>query len=335
MITKTVFISYSWDNIEHKEWVLNLANRLVKSGIDVHLDQYDLSAGKEMTYFMEKAMTCDKILVIMTPEYKTKADDRTGGVGYEYSLITNSLFKSTPDNENIIPILRSGNKEISSPSYLGTRIYFDMKDDSLFENNFFELLRAILEKPKIVKPKLGKTPDFDSDLPEIDESISKYKKKKEFLQNKERILFSEKGVKMFTDCVNQIKSDIQSKIFEYEEKLGMKLIQKPKNRYGIIVSTINYTGFFNIDGLATNSTLGAKIILNFFKGPVGLDPSIFYFGKQEVIYRSKYSFDLDENFKPIFKMDGNEEIILKTSQVSNKIIRDVILSEIEYRESQL
>ncbi|MGX2954498.1 toll/interleukin-1 receptor domain-containing protein [Shewanella sp. JL219SE-S6] len=36
------FISYSHDNENHKEWVLNLATRLVKNGVDVTLDQWDL-----------------------------------------------------------------------------------------------------------------------------------------------------------------------------------------------------------------------------------------------------------------------------------------------------
>ncbi len=88
MKNKTVFISYSWDSPEHSEWVLNFANDLVKGGVDVMLDQYDLSAGKELTHFMEKSVGADKIIMIMTPNYKLKADKREGGVGFEYSLIT-------------------------------------------------------------------------------------------------------------------------------------------------------------------------------------------------------------------------------------------------------
>ena len=64
------FISYSWDNDSHKDWVLNLANELMKNGVDVFLDQYDLSLGMEMTHFMEKAVTADRILAILTPNYK-------------------------------------------------------------------------------------------------------------------------------------------------------------------------------------------------------------------------------------------------------------------------
>jgi hypothetical protein len=34
-----VFISYSWENEAHKEWVMALATRLYTDGIDVTLDR--------------------------------------------------------------------------------------------------------------------------------------------------------------------------------------------------------------------------------------------------------------------------------------------------------
>ena len=110
---RKIFISYSWDNEPHKEWVLKLANDLEKHfEIDVIFDQYELSAGKDMTYFMEKGMTADKILVILTQNYKTKAEKREGGVGFEYSMITNEMFDDQL-TAKIIPILREGRKETS------------------------------------------------------------------------------------------------------------------------------------------------------------------------------------------------------------------------------
>ena len=40
-----VFVSYSHDSQDHKDWVLKLATRLVANGVDVILDQWDLSLG--------------------------------------------------------------------------------------------------------------------------------------------------------------------------------------------------------------------------------------------------------------------------------------------------
>ena len=49
-----VFISYSHDSAEHKKWVSELASNLVKKGIDVILDQWDLGFGDDVPKFMRK-----------------------------------------------------------------------------------------------------------------------------------------------------------------------------------------------------------------------------------------------------------------------------------------
>lgn len=49
-----VFISYSWDNKEHKEWVYNLAVNLRSHGIDVILDQFDLRIGDDLPFLWSK-----------------------------------------------------------------------------------------------------------------------------------------------------------------------------------------------------------------------------------------------------------------------------------------
>lgn len=36
-LAKKLFISYSWDNEEHKEWVNNLAEKLKGEGFDIYL----------------------------------------------------------------------------------------------------------------------------------------------------------------------------------------------------------------------------------------------------------------------------------------------------------
>lgn len=35
-----LFISYSWSSSEHEEWVLELAENLIKDGIDIALDKW-------------------------------------------------------------------------------------------------------------------------------------------------------------------------------------------------------------------------------------------------------------------------------------------------------
>jgi hypothetical protein len=160
--TLTVFIHYSWDNEIHKNWVLNLANRLVSDGVDVFFDRFDLSIGSNNNYFMEKISHADKVIIIMTKKYKKKADEREGGAGFEYHIISNEIAKSLKGNNKFIPILREQTSSESTPILLQGMLYHDMSEDEIFEVNYLELLRIILNKPQIIKPKLGKIPDFDS-----------------------------------------------------------------------------------------------------------------------------------------------------------------------------
>ena len=157
----TVFISYSWDDEEHKKWILDLANKLTTDGgIYVRLDRYDLKTGNEMTHFMEKSVNLsDKVILIMTPNYKDKADNRRGGVGYEYSMITQNLYENL-DNEKFIPVLRKGSYDESAPHFLKSFISHDMTIDTSFENDFKNLLRIIYDEPELVRPKLGTRPQF-------------------------------------------------------------------------------------------------------------------------------------------------------------------------------
>lgn len=156
----SVFISYSWDNDEHKAWVLSLAEKLAQNYIYVYLDRYDLTAGKDMTHFMENAVSKSRhVLIILTPNYKLKAEKRKGGVGYETSIITAEIFKSTL-SDKFIPILKNGTAETSVPTFLGTKINIDMTNDSIFKESFEQLVRTIHHEPLISRPPLGKRPSF-------------------------------------------------------------------------------------------------------------------------------------------------------------------------------
>lgn len=169
---KTVFISYSWDDEDHKSWVLNLADKLAKDGgVFAILDRYDLKASKSMTYFMEKSVQeADKVLLIMTPNYKLKADNRIGGVGYEYSMISQEFYEKL-ENEKFIPVLRKGNYLESSPKFIKGVLSHDMTNDAKFESDFTELLRLIYEEPEIVRPVRGKKPIFPSRITHKDNSL--------------------------------------------------------------------------------------------------------------------------------------------------------------------
>lgn len=155
----TVFISYSWDNEEHNQWILNLSTKLFDNGVQVILDRYELKPGSNMMHFMEQAIPkADKVLLIFTPNYKAKAEGRTGGVGYEYSILNAELYTQIANNSKYIPILKNGSFEESIPAFIQQFIAVDMTTESQFESKFNDLLLSIYDKPLIEKPKLGKSP---------------------------------------------------------------------------------------------------------------------------------------------------------------------------------
>ncbi|HMG15154.1 MAG TPA: toll/interleukin-1 receptor domain-containing protein, partial [Saprospiraceae bacterium] len=161
LINPTVFISYSWDNDPHKEWVLRLANRLCSDGINVILDRYFLKPGKNLTHFVEDSISkAQRIIIIFTPNYKLKTDKRTGGVGYEYSILNADLYKNQTANEKVIPVLRAGTQEDSIPAFMHQFIHIDIRNDKNFENSYLDLLREIYNEPEIQKPLLGVKPTF-------------------------------------------------------------------------------------------------------------------------------------------------------------------------------
>lgn len=139
--SKKIFVSYSWDDEEHKKWVHGLAQQLSEE-FDVRIDVKQ-PFGTDINAFMEKMVSeSDRVLLILTPTYKQKADNRENGVGYESVLISDELYKNQGSTK-FIPIVRRGSKEKSYPRYLSNRKGLFMSDDSKFDENFLELVEDI------------------------------------------------------------------------------------------------------------------------------------------------------------------------------------------------
>lgn len=161
--TPTVFISYSWDTPEHEEWVLNLATKLMENGVNVILDKWDLGKyGKLLPNFMEQSISkSQRVICVMTPNFKKKTDKLEGGVGYEYSIITAEIFGKGVNTSKFIPLIRVGTEADAIPTALSGRNYINMRKDEEFDSKLEELLRDIHNAPKYKKPALGAKPKFD------------------------------------------------------------------------------------------------------------------------------------------------------------------------------
>lgn len=156
-----VFISYSWDNEEHENWVLQLATRLHSEyGIIIILDKWEMKLGKLLPHFMEHAITdSHRVICVMTPNYKIKTERLAGGVGVEYSIISAEI-QNDLNTDKFIPLFRAGDvKDI--PTFLAGRDFVDMRNNADFDAKLEELARDIWNEPKYKKPVLGAKPKFD------------------------------------------------------------------------------------------------------------------------------------------------------------------------------
>jgi hypothetical protein len=88
------FISYSWSSPGHCDRIRSYAERLVNEGVDVILDQWDLSEGQDKYAFMEKMVTdpsVTHVLIFSDSQYSEKADERKAGVGTESQIISKEI----------------------------------------------------------------------------------------------------------------------------------------------------------------------------------------------------------------------------------------------------
>ncbi len=157
------FISYARESDSHAKWVHDLAWRLQeKSGVRIMLDQW-LVPGSELNVFMEQGIeSSDFVIVVCTPTYAEKANNREGGVGYESMVITGALAEQIKSRK-FIPVLRIGDWKSSRPVYLKTKIGVDLRNDPYHEIEYEKLIRALHgEQPQ--QPPLGPKPEFANKL---------------------------------------------------------------------------------------------------------------------------------------------------------------------------
>ena len=152
------FISYSHNSAEHKTWVLKLASDLRAIGVDIVLDQWDLVPGQDISLFMQRGIAdADRVILVCSSAYVSKAEQGIGGVGYERLIVTAEVVQSI-DTTKFIPILRGSNPNRKLPVFLGPRLYIDFESDIDYDAKLVELAREVHGAPAISKPALGRNP---------------------------------------------------------------------------------------------------------------------------------------------------------------------------------
>lgn len=138
----TVFVSYSWDSIDHKAWVRKLVDDLNNIGIQATMDNLET---EQNTVHLNEMMASsiqknDYTLIVMTPDYAFRADNGQGGVGTETRYIMNLM----DDNKNrVIPLIRNGEDSRAIPFYLQQINYIDFRENLKYEESFTDLLKRM------------------------------------------------------------------------------------------------------------------------------------------------------------------------------------------------
>ncbi|MCY2992947.1 MAG: toll/interleukin-1 receptor domain-containing protein [Planctomycetota bacterium] len=147
------FISYAWGVPEHERWVeKRLATDLQKAGIGVVLDRWhNAQIGASVTRFVERIERSDRIVMVGTPLYRRKYENKDTRTGYvvaaEVDLIANRLLGTETQKESVLPLLLDGEKTASLPPLLHGRVYADFRDESAYFTTAFDLILSLYRLP--------------------------------------------------------------------------------------------------------------------------------------------------------------------------------------------
>lgn len=97
------------------------------------------------------------IIMVIDQKYTERANERSGGVGTESTILSNELY-TKKDKNNIVAVLAETN--VSIPTFYVGRIYIDLSQDDKFAEEFEKLVRWAFGKFKYEKPTLGTPPSF-------------------------------------------------------------------------------------------------------------------------------------------------------------------------------
>ncbi|MCC1498076.1 toll/interleukin-1 receptor domain-containing protein [Alcanivorax sp. 1008] len=171
-----VFISYSHDDEDHKEWVYRLATDLMGKGIDTVLDQWDLELGANLPKFMENGLQAsDRVLAVCTDNYIDKSNGGIGGVGYESTILTAELLMNQKTTK-FIPVVRSVTKSMKTPLCLAGRMYIDFSIDENYADSLNQLVHEVYGLKQRPRPKLGPNPfkPNEKEKPRLGESSTTF-----------------------------------------------------------------------------------------------------------------------------------------------------------------
>lgn len=143
------FISYAWGDPEQELWVeKSLATDLQKAGIMVLLDQWENKRiGASVPRFVERIGKADLVIVVGTPLYRKKYDNKESMRGFvvaaEGDLIGKRMIGTEAEKESVFPVLLEGTDKSAFPYLLQGRVYADFRNQEAYFGIVLELLLSL------------------------------------------------------------------------------------------------------------------------------------------------------------------------------------------------
>ena len=138
-----VFVSYAWENEEQNDKVVSFVEFLRKHGYNASMDRMKAQEESSInfnTMMINGFREANKVVVILSPKYKERAESFHGGVGFEFSMILEEL-KINRNKYIFVSFGTDSFDDIVPMGILGREI-IDLKkdqDESDFNNLFAKL----------------------------------------------------------------------------------------------------------------------------------------------------------------------------------------------------
>lgn len=134
-----VFIIYKWGSEQRDALVFDLASRISefcyvlfdKFG-GIVSDKPDVAQSE--TWMAAQLVSAERVVCILTPDFKDRAAGFNGGVGYEFRLLSAQSAVLSPSIERVVCVLLEGDSEVSTPSTLRACPILDFRHGNLTAN---------------------------------------------------------------------------------------------------------------------------------------------------------------------------------------------------------
>lgn len=150
-----VFISYSHQDADYENKVLDFSNRLRSEGIDASIDLYEEAPSEGWPRWMENQIReSDCVLVLSSKSYYDKfySDKKGKGIAWEVNIIYQFLYDACVETKKFIPVFFEEGDEQYIPIPIKGFTYYNIGTDKGYDDLYWRL-RGV---QKTQKPELGK-----------------------------------------------------------------------------------------------------------------------------------------------------------------------------------